>query len=342
MEELERTGAFTRKVLCVFSPTGTGYVNPVAAESLEYYTLGDVASVAVQYSVRPSFLSLQAVHIARDGLRLLLQAISARLAAIPEDQRPRLLMFGESLGAQSGQDVLAGSRKSAGRPVSAFTEDYGIDRALFIGTPFGSKWHQDYAADPARYDPKSILATVSDYDEWSALPAQQQAETRVLLLSHHTDPITKFGPIVIVQKPDWLGDAETRAPGIPRATAWRFWVTFISTFVDVINADQHKPGIFEARGHDYSADLGRMTAIAFGLNPSDDQVRRAEVALRDRQLDWAQKREVSQELADAVERIESQLGKWGAEPAQELKEKLEMLARQAALQVPDVEQTPEG
>jgi hypothetical protein len=59
-------------------------------------------------------------------------------------------------------------------------------------------------------------------------------------------------------------------------------------------------------------------------------------------LDWAQKREVSQELADAVERIESQLGKWGAEPAQELKEKLEMLARQAALQVPNVEQTPEG
>jgi uncharacterized membrane protein len=342
MEELERTGAFSRKVLCVFSPTGTGYVNPVAAESLEYYANGDVASVAVQYSVRPSFLSLQAVHVARDSLRLLLQAIAARLSAIPEDQRPRLLMFGESLGAQSGQDVLAGNRKSAGRPVSAFTDDYCIDRALFIGTPFGSKWHQDYTSDTALYDPNGILATVSDYDQWLALPQDQQQDARVLLLSHHTDPITKFGPILIVQKPEWLGEPESRAPGIPKATAWRFWVTFISTFVDVLNADQHKPGIFEARGHDYSADLGRMTAVAFGLNPTDDQVRRAEVALRDRQLEWAQKREVSQELADAVERIESQLGKWGAEPAAALKEKLEMLSHQAALELPDGQPRPEA
>jgi TorA maturation chaperone TorD len=119
-------------------------------------------------------------------------------------------------------------------------------------------------------------------------------------------------------------------------------VTFISTFVDVLNADQHKPGIFEARGHDYSADLGRMTAVAFDLPVTDDQVRRVEVALRDRQLEWAQKREVSQELADAVERIESQLDKWGAEPAAALKEKLQMLSNQAALEIRDTEATDGG
>lgn len=335
MEELERTGAFSRKTICVFSPTGTGYVNPVTSESLEYYTRGDVASVAVQYSVRPSFLSLQAVHIARDGLRLLLAAIASRLAAIPEADRPRLLIFGESLGAQSGQDVLAGTRKGQGRPITAFADDYGIDRALFIGTPFASKWHQEYVADPEFYDPQGELVTVDSHDEWQALPADQQAAGKYLLLSHHTDPITKFGPILIVQKPDWLGEPESRAPGIPRSTVWRFWVTFISTFVDVLNADQHKPGIFEARGHDYSADLGKMTAVAFDLQVSDDQWRRAEVALRDRQLAWAQKREVSQELADAVDRIESQLEKWGAEPGTVLKEKLDQLSQQAALEIPD-------
>ena len=341
MEELERTGAFNRRTICVFSPTGTGYVNPVTAEALEYYTKGDVASVAIQYSVRPSFLSLQAVHVARDGLRLLLAAIAARVAAIPAEQRPRILMFGESLGAQSGQDVLAGSGKNAGRPVSAFGDDYGIDRALFIGTPFGSKWHQEYIADPAQYDPKGQLVTVSDVGEWNALPEGQRDATRVVLLSHHTDPITKFGPILIVQRPEWLGAPETREPGIPRATIWRFWVTFISTFVDVLNADEHKPGIFESRGHDYSADLGRFTAIAFDLQVTEDQFRRAEIALRDRQLEWAQKREVSQELADAVSRIESQLGKWGAEPAAALKAKLQDLTQAAALEVPTDDGHPE-
>jgi len=332
MEELERTGAFDRPIICVCSPTGTGYVNAVMSESLEYYARGDVASVAIQYSVRPSFLSLQAVHIARDGMRLLLTAINARISAMPAENRPRVIVFGESLGAQSGQDVLAGSRKNPGRPISAFAEDYGVERLFFIGTPFGSKWHGDYVADPERYDPAGQLTTVASYDEWLALDDEKRGGTTALLLSHHTDPITKFGPILIVQRPDWLGPVDEREPGVPHSAQWRFWVTFISTFIDVLNADLHKPGIFEARGHDYSLDLPRMTAVAFGLPVSDEQLSRADVALRERQLLWAQKREVSQELADAVDRIEEQLDKWGTGAASELRSKLDHLTHEAALE----------
>ena len=45
------------------SPTGTGYLNYVTAEALEFLTRGDVAMVAMQYSLRPSPLSLFRVGI---------------------------------------------------------------------------------------------------------------------------------------------------------------------------------------------------------------------------------------------------------------------------------------
>ena len=59
--ELQRTGAFDRELLMVISPTGTGYVNYVAVEVAEYMTRGNIASVAKQYSLRPSALSLDRV-----------------------------------------------------------------------------------------------------------------------------------------------------------------------------------------------------------------------------------------------------------------------------------------
>ena len=41
---------FERKVLCFCSPTGTGYLNYVMMETLEYLTGGDCATFAPQYS----------------------------------------------------------------------------------------------------------------------------------------------------------------------------------------------------------------------------------------------------------------------------------------------------
>ena len=54
LAELERTGAFDRSVLMLVSPTGTGYVNYVAVAAAEYLTRGDIATVTLQYSKRPS------------------------------------------------------------------------------------------------------------------------------------------------------------------------------------------------------------------------------------------------------------------------------------------------
>jgi uncharacterized membrane protein len=55
---MERVGAFDRSLIMLVSPTGTGYVNYVAVAAAAYLTRGDVATVTMQYSKRPSPLSL--------------------------------------------------------------------------------------------------------------------------------------------------------------------------------------------------------------------------------------------------------------------------------------------
>ena len=46
LEELKRVGGFERSVLIVVTPTGTGWIDPAAMDSVEYLHSGDVASVA--------------------------------------------------------------------------------------------------------------------------------------------------------------------------------------------------------------------------------------------------------------------------------------------------------
>lgn len=127
MEDLERLGAFERSLICVASPTGSGYVNYVAVETLEYLTRGDCATVALQYSLRPSFLSMDRVRIGREQNRALFHALEWRLRAIPDDRRPRLVGFGESLGAQTLQDAFLSEGAGGFHRV-------GLDRELFLGT----------------------------------------------------------------------------------------------------------------------------------------------------------------------------------------------------------------
>ena len=64
MDELVRTRAFERKVLCLASPTGSGYINYVFAEALEYMALGDSAIATMQYSLLPSPMSLTRTRLA--------------------------------------------------------------------------------------------------------------------------------------------------------------------------------------------------------------------------------------------------------------------------------------
>ena len=304
MEDLARLGAFERSVLCVASPTGSGYVNYVAVETLEYLTRGDCATVALQYSLRPSFLSLDRVDMGREQNRALLHAIEWRLHGLPEGQRPRLVGFGESLGAHTMQDAFLHEGVSGLHRV-------GMDRALFLGTPAGSKWAKQWRLDPKRADPDGEVAEVASYAEWLALSAEDRARCRYVLLSHHEDPITRFEPALMVQRPGWLGPADSRPPGISHLASWYPLTTFVLTLMDVKNAMDVTPGRFAARGHDYRADVARMVSEAFGLPAGDQELLAIETALRRREAAWAQRRLVAEQLRRAKESLQRQTRTWG-------------------------------
>ncbi len=304
MNELERLGAFERSVICLCSPTGTGYVNYVATESLEYLTRGDCATLAIQYSLRPSFLSLDKVKIGREQNRALLHAIGGRLMGIPEHRRPRLVALGESLGAFTLQDAFLHEGTSG--LVRA-----GVSNALFIGTPAESKWAEQWRLDPTRFDPNDEVVEVASYQEWCDLPVEVRATARYILLSHHEDPITKFSPALAVQAPRWLDHGSTRTPAIPAGVEWRPFTTFILTAVDMKNATNVIPGKFEALGHDYRADLARFTAVAFELPATDDEIAAIEEALRAREFRWAEQRLAQETIAQTKESIARTMNSWG-------------------------------
>ena len=305
MDELEKLGAFDRSVLCLASPTGTGYVNYVVAETLEYLTEGDCATVALQYSLRPSFLSLDRVGLGREQNRALLHALNGRLRAMPDHARPRLIAVGESLGAFTLQDAFL-------HEGTAGFHRAGIERALFIGTPAESGWANAWRLDPDNTDPEQEVVEIDGWQEWEELPEELRKSARFVFLTHHDDPIAKFSPNLAVQAPEWMSHGPTRSPALPEGVPWRPISTFMLTTVDVLNASDVTPGVFARRGHDYRADLARFTQMVFDLPYDESLMTRVEQALRRRELLWAERRVVAEQLALARESIRRQLRSWKA------------------------------
>jgi hypothetical protein len=307
MRELEALGAFERSHIVFMSPTGTGYLNYVTAESLELLTRGDIALVAMQYSLRPSPLSLGRVGIGIDQNNAFLHALKWRLAAIPAERRPRLHIFGESLGAQTSEDVFA-------EEGTAGLHRVGIERGLFLGTPAATRFRQRWLSDPAAMDPDGEVVEVANHAEFLALPEDVRARARYFLLTHHNDAMPKFWFPLAVQAPDWMGPADTREPGVPRETAWRPYITFLITLMDVKNAMDVVPGQFVANGHDYRASLPRFTSLAYDLPADEATLATMERVLAQRELHWAEQRLIAEQLHDAQADVEAQLAKWGVPP----------------------------
>jgi uncharacterized membrane protein len=278
MQELERTGAFERGLLMVISPTGTGYVNYVAVEAAEYMTRGDMASVTMQYSLRPSPLSLDRVGEGRNQYRMLIDGIHNHLHGRPADKRPRIVLFGESLGAWTSQDAFE-HRGTQGLLNS------DVDRALWIGSPYMSKWKQQVLKSD-RYDvDPSLLGRFNDFGELEALDAERRAKLRYVMITHHDDGVAHFGLDLLARAPDWLGPRDSRAATVPKGEQWRSPISFVQTLVDMKNSANVIPGQFEAKGHDYRADLAVFVREVYGLKATDEQLASIEKALRANELE---------------------------------------------------------
>ena len=125
---------------------------------LEFLTRGDCATVAMQYSARPSPLSLDRVERGPPaGAAAHRRDLPNGSRTCPAGKRPKVVLFGESLGAWTSQDAFVDQGTQG-------LVDAGIDYAIWIGTPHFSKWKEQVLYDDrARRRPaaRSACSTTS-------------------------------------------------------------------------------------------------------------------------------------------------------------------------------------
>lgn len=244
VRELERTGGFDRAVLAVIVTTGTGWVNPAVPAALEYLHGGDSAVVAVQYSHLPSWLSYLADRSAAvAAATALIGAVRERLAAVPVDQRPALVVYGESLGAH-GTEAAFGE-------LSELVA--GVDGALLAGAPHSNPiWREvTYARDPDSpvWKPSYDQGSTVRFVQGSADLAGTADRPQVVYLQNASDPIVWWSPELLYREPEWLDGA--RGPDVSGAMRWYPVVTFWQVSADMVTST----GVPSGHGHSYRESI---------------------------------------------------------------------------------------
>ncbi|WP_211295978.1 alpha/beta hydrolase [Mycobacterium aquaticum] len=245
IDELHRTHAFDRKVLAVVTTTGRGWVNPNVAAAFEYVNGGDTAIAAMQYSFLPSALSFIADReTPRLAGQALFEAVHRTWSTLPEGKRPKLVVFGESLGSFGGQSAFASGADIVSR----------TDGALLVGTPnFAQPWGRITAGRDAGslerlpiVDEGRHIRFASRVDD-ANLPGPWEFP-RVVFWQHASDPITWWSFDLLLHRPDWL--REPLGPDVDPGMRWLPFVTFWQVTLDMIFSADVPYGYGHAFGPD--------------------------------------------------------------------------------------------
>jgi uncharacterized membrane protein len=245
--ELQRTGGLQRAVIAVAFTTGTGWINEAEADALEYMYNGNTAIVSMQYSFLPSWLSfLVDKENARRAGQALFEAVDKLVKQLPEAQRPKLVVFGESLGSFGGEAPFMSLNNILAR----------TDGALFSGPTFNNTVWTQLTATRDRGSPEWLpiyndgqnvrfVARPSDLER----PSEPWGRPRVVYLQHASDPIAWWTPDLLFKSPAWL--REKRGYDVLPQTQWIPVVTFLQVSADMAVAVDVPDG----HGHHYVADV---------------------------------------------------------------------------------------
>lgn len=246
LAELKRVGAFERKLLVVITPTGTGWVDPAAIDSLEYLRDGDVASVAQQYSYLSSPLSLIAEpEYGEEAARALFREVYAYWTTLPKDRRPLLYLHGLSLGAMNSEKSMQ-LFEMIGDPIAG---------ALWSGPPFASRgWRRVTDArnpgSPAwlpQFRDGSFVRFMNQ-SGLGAPPAAAWGPMRIVYLQYASDPIIFFDYRDLYRAPAWM--QQPRGPDVSPELAWYPIVTMLQLALDMAVATATPMG----HGHVYAPE----------------------------------------------------------------------------------------
>jgi uncharacterized membrane protein len=260
--DLERAGGFDRANLLVATTTGSGWLDAGAIDSFEYLTGGDSAMVTMQYSYLPSWLSyLVDQKKAREAGRELFDAVYDRWSRLPQTDRPRLFVFGLSLGSFGGETAFSGEYDLRNRTAGA----------LFAGPPNFNTLYREFTdgrdagsleVEPVYKGGRAVRFTNDVAAGVEPVPVPWD-ETRILYLQHPSDPIVWWGPRLLWDRPDWLEEPVGR--DVLDSMVWIPVVTFWQVTADMPLAT----GVPDGHGHTYTREFvdGWAKILQPGLTP---------------------------------------------------------------------------
>ena len=246
LDELQRQHGFDRSILIIITPTGTGWIDPAAMDSVEYLHDGDVASVAMQYSYLNSPMSLLfQPDYGVAAAQALFAEVYGYWTTLPRDKRPKLYLHGLSLGAMNSERS-AELFETIGDPIAG---------ALWSGPPFESRIWRSITANrnqgsaawlPEFRDGRFVRfmnqngATVSRDAPWGPM--------RVVYLQYASDAIVLFSYRDAYQPPAWL--KTPRGPDVSPDLQWYPIVTMLQIALDMAVATSTPMGY----GHVYAPE----------------------------------------------------------------------------------------
>lgn len=252
-DELRRTGGLERAVIAIATTTGTGWINEAEASSLEYMYNGDTAIVSMQYSFLPSWISfLVDQENALQAGQALFEAVDAMVRELPEADRPKVVVFGESLGSFGGEAPFLALNNLIAR----------TDGALFSGPTFKNTIWTTLTRDRDAGSPQWLpIYDKGENVRFSAKASQDLGrpddpwgQPRVVYLQHASDPISWWNPDLLFAKPDWL--KEPRGYDVSPRMEWIPVVTFLQVSADMAVAVDVPDG----HGHVYVRDVANAWA----------------------------------------------------------------------------------
>lgn len=265
--ELRRTKAFDRSVLAVMTGAGKGWIQEWNVASLEYLTGGDCATASMQYSYTLSpFTYLSDQQKPQLAGKLLFDLVYQEWLSLPEADRPKLLVGGESLGAYGGTAAFSSVQDMLDK----------VDGAVWVGTPRFTPMWSELTAQRRQGSPE--IAPVIDngrnvrfvnnagqlsHDIYGAPYATWESK-RAIFVQHPSDPIVWWDWDLLWREPDWL--REPLGHDVVPAMAWRSWASFWQLAADMAIAQNAAPG----HGHTYREELIPVWAAALGQDYTRD------------------------------------------------------------------------
>ncbi|WAC56064.1 alpha/beta-hydrolase family protein [Gordonia sp. SL306] len=213
-------GGLDLRAVVIAVPTGSGWIDATAVAGYEDRFAGHVAILAIQYAQMPSWRAFVGDRSAagRSAVALLHEVID-RTMDRPPDRRPRIHLYGQSLGAIGAEEarVWAGDHRPG-----------AVAETLLAGVP----------GDAVGDDPG--------------------AGARRVVLANASDPIPRWSPSLI-WRPARQPQGTVVIGRSVRHPPWLPVVGFLQTSTDLLGSLDGAPGVGHRYGQEQSSSMSSTT-----------------------------------------------------------------------------------